>query len=718
MAPRWIGPVGFAPTMASDDDLFGSPKCCYVEELRRSGLERASTGKRVRAAKCVRRMAAQQGKQEQMKRICASIADLPWQFGPKRLPLLGAVLVGAFLVSLSGCSGSGGIPNLTQAAPPLPGNATYIGPGMSEPRYSHTATPLEDGSVLIIGGTDEIHLTALDLVEIFDQSARVDLGQPVPESIAGDFIDQDIDGNLITMINGGRFFHTASLINNSENVLIVGGTTSDFFGISIEPSEIYDPQTRTFAATNLQIDPDDDIEDARARHNALRLSNGRILVTGGQLSQTIVVPVGGGGFGGVLTQEARPSTETVEIFDPATLSFSPAIDNTGQPADLTTSRGRSAHTSAQWAGIDGTLNTGDDVYGFLGGFMTLSAISLGAPDDFFPWNPITTKLTSMDYYDTVSGTMNLAQGLVLARRVNDPIAINIGQDHPTTPFGDPGVNNIVFIMGGDSDQTCPAGAPAVGEGTTDRGELVVATFTGFGPSNGVRFAKVPEALLIQLNCLVPIVSSTFANSHEQAIQACCGEFSRSRTGAVLMDMFRTYDGQPFISSVIVTGGGIDCTPTPGGCAQEIVGFCGGEIRGFSFFDPFYDIANTATDAQPHNFDTIVAPLTPGPAPWDWVDNGTALNPLGVRGTVLLYDANIPSDGIAGFADGSPVVQMTQGRCMHTLTRVPGEDGLIGTLDDRVVAIGGTGQYLPIFGDDALSLSCEIFLPPDAGIIAP
>ena len=34
--------------------------------------------------------------------------------------------------------------------------------------------------------------------------------------------------------------------------------------------------------------------------------------------------------------------------------------------------------------------------------------------------------------------------------------------------------------------------------------------------------------------------------------------------------------------------------------------------------------------------------------------------------------------------------------------------------NRIVAIGGTGQYLPLFGDDALANSCEIFLPPDAG----
>ena len=41
---------------------------------------------------------------------------------------------------------------------------------------------------------------------------------------------------------------------------------------------------------------------------------------------------------------------------------------------------------------------------------------------------------------------------------------------------------------------------------------------------------------------------------------------------------------------------------------------------------------------------------------------------------------------------------------------------LGNVDDRIVAIGGTGQYLPLFGDDALANSCEIFLPPDAGAL--
>jgi len=608
----------------------------------------------------------------------------------------GALVVGSALAAvIGGCSGSSSIPNLTNSAPPLPSMATYNGPRMNTPRYSHSATTLEDGTVLIVGGTDEIHLTAMDTVEIFDQSARVDTGQPIPESIAGDFIDQDIDGDLITLGNGGRFFHSATAIDDGQ-VIIIGGTTSIQFGTSIGPSEIYDPQTRTFGVT--QIDPNNDIIFPRARHDARRLPSGRVLITGGQEAETVILPPQPGFPGIQFTQEARASTEVVEIFDPAALTFAEAVDDTGFPVELTTARGRAGHTTGQWAGFDEILNTGDDIIGIIGGFRTLSALSQGAPQDYYPWNIITTKLTSMDFYDTASGTMNLAQGLVLNRRVNDPIALNLGERNRMTPFGDPGMANAVYIIGGDSDETCPDGAPSVGEGTADHSELVIATFTGFGPGNGVRFSVVPQAFLTA--CFPPVTSSVFGNGHEIALGCCSGEFNRSRTGALLMEMSRSYDGQPFITSVVVAGGGIDVTRRQT-CFTTIVGFCNDEIRGFQFFDPFYDIF--------HAIDT-------GEAPWNWTDNGSNVNPLGLRGTTLMYDADIPSETVDGMYDGTPTVSMDQARVMHTLTRIPGEDGLINTLDDRIVAIGGTNQYWPILGDDALSLSCEIFLPPDAGVL--
>lgn len=587
-------------------------------------------------------------------------------------------------MSLGGCNGSSGIPNLTQSAFPLPGKEVYVGPRMVTSRYSHSATTIQDGAVLVVGGTDERHLTAIDAVEIFDQSARVDAMEPTPESISGDFIDQDIDGNLITMTNGGRFFHTATRINDG-NVLVIGGTTSLIFGSANENSEIFDPETRSFTVADLEIDPDDDIARARVRHTATPLPNGKVLIAGGQETLTVIIPSGPNQG---QSQDANATTEKMEIFDPATLAFTPALSNSGLPSELTTSRGRGGHAAARWAGFDQIPNTGDDVIGFVGGYQTLSAASLAAPDDLTPWNPLTTKLTSMDYYNTTDGTVNLAQGLVLTKRVNDPIAMNLGLNNRNTPFGDPGVANCVLVFGGDSDEACPDSSDGLqGTGSTFRAELLVATFSGFGPSNGIKFTRFSG----------PTLST--------AAEGCFDFTTRSRTQGVLMEMLRTYDDEVYLSSVVTTGGGMSVNLIMNVCVQVNDGFCGLNFtKGFEFFDPFY---NVFTDP-----------------PWDLEQTvNINTNPTGVVGTWIAYDAVIPDNSLEGFADALVLedaipANMDSGRLMHTLTRIPGEDGVLMTLDDRIVAIGGTDTYLPFFGDDPLSISCEIFLPPDAGVVAP
>jgi len=603
-------------------------------------------------------------------------------------------LLGVMLITTAGCNGSSAIPNLTQAAVALPSNVNYVGPRMNAPRYSHTSTALDDGSVLVVGGTDELHLTAIETVEIFDQSAFVDLNQPIPESISGDFIDQDIDGNIISLVNGGRFFHTSNAIEDG-NVVVIGGTNNILIGLANDISEIFDPQTRTFTVTELQIDPDDDIEMPRVRHTTHRLPNGRLLVAGGQESETIVIP-GGGPFGQTATQDAYASTESVEIFDPAGLDFSPAFDNTGFVSELTTSRGRSGHAAVTFAGFDELMNTGDDLVGFIAGMMTLSALSLNAPDSLFPWNPLQTKLTSMDFYHTPTGTMNLAQGLVLTERMNDPIAMNFGANRVNTPFGDLGMGNVVLVFGGDNDNAgCPAGGAATGGNTADESELLVATYTGFGPANGARFLRQTGGASFTHGAEVLISGFNAPN---------CPTYNRSKTGGVLMDMLRTYDGQNFITSAVVCVGGHDGTPTPGGCVTTTTSFCGAnQMYGYHFFDPFYNVESQNE-------------------PWNWSDNITQGNPLGVRGTWLGFDSAVPSDTFDGYAGPAPedtviLPVMSEGRLMHTLTRIPGEDGLVNNLDDRVVVIGGTGSYIPTFGDDALAISCEIYLPPDAGVPA-
>ena len=112
------------------------------------------------------------------------------------------------LFTLVGCNsggrssgGAGGssvsIPGLNQAAVHLPDdNRTYVTGEMETPRYSHTATSLPDGRVLITGGSDERHLTSLDTAEIYDQTV---FDEPQPESVSGGWVDTDFAGDPMVM---------------------------------------------------------------------------------------------------------------------------------------------------------------------------------------------------------------------------------------------------------------------------------------------------------------------------------------------------------------------------------------------------------------------------------------------------------------------------------------------------------------------------------------
>jgi len=626
---------------------------------------------------------------------------------PRGLAVL-ACLIGLGTLALSGCNGSLGIPNLTQAAAPLPGLACYSGPRMVTPRYAHTATSLEDGSVLIVGGSDERLLTAVDTVEIFDQSARVDLSLPIPESISGDFLDQDIDGDLITLVNGGRFYHTATSIIDG-NVIIIGGTDSIFFGDAEENSEIFNPLTRSFDNADLMIDPDDDLVVPRLLHTTDKLPNGKLLIVGGQEFEIVTVPNPGQG-GGSQSQPAYTSTNIVEIFDPSTLSFETAVDVNGLDVELTTQRGRSNHTTAAFAGFNQLLGDGDDLIGIFGGYETLSAQSLAAPETLIPWQEINTKLTAMDFFFTGGGNISFAQGLVLASRTNGAKGFNLGREHQSTPSGTLGVSNAVLLLGGDSDYfSCPEGSVAGGGLSTDNSDLIVATYSGFGPANGAQFVRVDTAP--QDNWTID--AAAFCWPPPILIN-----FNRSYADYVMLDMRRVADNQLYNGSVIVAAGGQDQSfAMP--CAAQIDNSCMNLIEGFTFFDPFF---------HPGIFqDDLDGDGEPEVFPWQFEDFGTNLNPLGLAGCWLIYDEDIPTgQDLTGFLDPDPnvtgeTVSLNQARVYHTMTRIPGEDGLLGTLDDRIAVIGGTNEYWPGgtgLGDDALANSCEIFVPPDAGATAP
>lgn len=132
---------------------------------------------------------------------------------------------------------------------------------MSALRESHTATLLNEGKVLITGGDNGIENLAT--AELFDPGS----GSFTPAGL----------------MQAAREFHTATLLNDGT-VLVAGGadftSTEDgsartrFLPESTATAELFNPASRTFGPTS-------DMANARARHAAILLPDGKVLITGG-----------------------------------------------------------------------------------------------------------------------------------------------------------------------------------------------------------------------------------------------------------------------------------------------------------------------------------------------------------------------------------------------------------------------------------------------------
>jgi N-acetylneuraminic acid mutarotase len=122
-------------------------------------------------------------------------------------------------------------------------------------RYSHTATLLANGKVLVTGGTGS--LFGLTNVEIYDPATAT-------WSIAGS-------------LNIGRNSHSATLLYNGT-VLVAGGINNGQSDSKI--AELYNPANDTWATTG-------SLNTGRFAHTATLLLNGKVLVAGGFTSSNI-----------------------------------------------------------------------------------------------------------------------------------------------------------------------------------------------------------------------------------------------------------------------------------------------------------------------------------------------------------------------------------------------------------------------------------------------
>jgi N-acetylneuraminic acid mutarotase len=120
-------------------------------------------------------------------------------------------------------------------------------------REEHTATLLQDGTVLAAGGTDG-RGTALANAELYNPKTNRWVSA----------------GTMATT----RLDHTATLLPNGR-VLVVGGLDAPVPSNTLASSEFYDPNTNSWS-------PAASMRAGRARQSATGLLDGRVLVVGGQ----------------------------------------------------------------------------------------------------------------------------------------------------------------------------------------------------------------------------------------------------------------------------------------------------------------------------------------------------------------------------------------------------------------------------------------------------
>lgn len=163
---------------------------------------------------------------------------------------------------------------------PLPSQLRPAYGSLNIGRRSHTATRLQNGRVLVCGGYEQ-GTRVTDRAEIYD---------PYSETF------RLLTGRMTTP----RAQHTATLLSDGR-VLLVGGfdeVASGQLG-SQSSAEVFDPASETFSSVGgLGIE--------RVDHAALKLPDGRVLVTGGSRL-----------LGGFLEDHA-----SAEVFDPSTDTWS------------------------------------------------------------------------------------------------------------------------------------------------------------------------------------------------------------------------------------------------------------------------------------------------------------------------------------------------------------------------------------------------------------
>ena len=194
------------------------------------------------------------------------------------------VLQNGQVLIAGGRSDSTGAGFLSSAELYNPSTRTFTATGsMTTARFSHTATLLSNGKVLIAGGKSD-GATYLDTAELHDPTS-------------GTFTA------IASTMGSPRDAHTATLLADGTVLLAGGGIASSGFLTVTGSADIYNPTSNTFTPLTASLSV------ARAYQTATLLGNGTVVLAGGGNSSDPSV----GEF---------QALSTVEIYNPASKTFS------------------------------------------------------------------------------------------------------------------------------------------------------------------------------------------------------------------------------------------------------------------------------------------------------------------------------------------------------------------------------------------------------------
>ena len=193
-------------------------------------------------------------------------------------------------VLVVGGVGGSAADDLTTASADLydPSSGTWVpSAGMAQPREEHAATLLLDGRVLVVGGLDNRSRSFRDSAELYDPAGDA-------WSLAASMTDRR-SNPTITLLQDGR-------------VLIVGG------GIDATlDAEIYDPSIDEWSSGG-------SMAERRSAHTAASLVDGRVLVAGGiGLSSTGIYDRSTGDWTSVASMKGLRSDHTATLLEDGTV---------------------------------------------------------------------------------------------------------------------------------------------------------------------------------------------------------------------------------------------------------------------------------------------------------------------------------------------------------------------------------------------------------------